>query len=69
MDEYKIVIASDVDRDDVFVEINHGGEIIAEISKRDGDKIVTLFAPRNGLGTTHVCRDLLAALSEAERVL
>ena len=69
MSKYRVYVASDDELDDVFVEVIYEGEIIAEVTRQNNEKMLTLFAPENGTETKHVAQELIAALSEAEKAL
>ncbi|RYF39606.1 MAG: hypothetical protein EOO38_23075 [Cytophagaceae bacterium] len=65
MSAYEVRIASDVDRDDLFVEVCFGNRIIAEALKKNGQIIIEWFPVKDS--QFHVYRDLIDALKIVEK--
>ena len=68
-DEFEIYVASDVRRDDIFVEISYGSEILAELSGSEpGDCIqITIFPKPDGAEWVFEIDELQEALERARR--
>jgi hypothetical protein len=69
MKSFDIQVASDVRRDDIFVEITYNREIMAELAgSAPGDTItITLFPRPDGSDWTFAICELQAALERARQ--
>jgi hypothetical protein len=63
---YELRIASDVEQDDLFVEVHFGKQTIAEAVKKDGQVIIEWFPVRKK-SQFHLHCDLLNALKIIEK--
>ena len=69
MSGFEVLVASDIRRDDIFVEISYDGEVLAELSGSEpGDSIkIALYARPGGKDWAFDICELQATLERAKQ--